>query len=160
MHFVRSSLIAVVCSYQFVLKGPDFPETIHQTKIMLDELGADKESGNKGFVSDMVVVFKLKEDSPAKKNGYDFREINFSAWTDDEASLNWYKQSQAHKDIVHDYYNAGLTSFSALLGRLKPDPETPLRWEVRCLNCRKMVLGPKVTACPYCAAEMHPMPYI
>lgn len=127
---------------------------------MLTELINDPESGKKGFVSDMVAVFRLDANSPARRNGgFQFREINLSAWADEKSAYEWYKTSSAHKEIVHNYYNGGLDSFSALLARLKAPEEAPMRWEVRCQKCRKMVLGPKVTTCPYCSSDMPSLPY-
>ena len=134
--------------------------TVQQTQQMLQEIASDPDAGKKGFVSDMVVVFQLPPHAPARQLGYDFREFNFSAWENETAAYNWYKNSAAHKKIVKDYYNAGLHSFGALLARLKAPPEAPVRWEVRCLSCRKMVLGPNVDCCPYCNAQMQPLPYV
>lgn len=137
----------------------DLAATVLGTKEMLKELANDPESGDKGFVTDVVCVFKLDSNTPAGKAGYEFREINFSAWADDKSAYNWYKNSNAHKEIVNKYYNAGLANFSSMLGRLKAPEDTPIRWEVRCRDCRRMVAGPKVSKCPYCEGEMKPMPY-
>jgi hypothetical protein len=122
--------VAVMCgeSCLFRLQGPDLVGTVKETQEMLRELADDPEAGKKGFVSDMVVVFQLPSTAPARQEGYEFREFNFSAWADEQSAYNWYKNSTAHKRIVQQYYNAGLHSFSALLARLKAPTEAPLRY--------------------------------
>lgn len=158
--FLRCHDFEFVVLQKINKQGPDLVGTVRETQEMLRELATDPQAGEKGFVTDMVVVFQLPNDSPAKKAGYEFREFNFSAWADEKSAYDWYKNSAAHKRIVQDYYNAGLHSFSALLARLKAPEESPLRWEVRCTTCRKMVLGPKVDICPYCNEAMNSLPYV
>ena len=127
---------------------------------MLKELIDDPNAGDKGFVHDLVAIFEIPKTSPLYREGkYSIREVNLSGWTSEAAAYNWYKNSPAHKDVVKKYYNGGLEDFSALLAQLKPPEGRPLRWELRCRECRKVSSGPKVDSCPYCSAKMSPMPY-
>ena len=58
----------------------------------------------KGFVSDIVAVFRLDNKqvrsggsrSPATVSSIDFdvREFNFSAWSDEKAAGEWYRNSK------------------------------------------------------------------
>lgn len=54
--------------------------------------------------------------------------------------MQWYRGNQVHKELVKKYYGGGLSSFSAMLASLKPTDDRPIRWDVRCRNCRCVVI--------------------
>lgn len=142
------------------INGMDVAETAESTRLMLKELIDDPAAGEKGFVHDLVAIFEIPKSSPSYYEGkYSVREVNLSGWTSEAAAYNWYKNSPAHKEIVKKYYNAGLEDFSALLAQLQAPPHKPMRWELRCRECRKVSSGPKVDLCPYCNSKMPTMPY-
>ena len=113
-------------------------------------------------MSDLLAVFPLRghKNKDGTPSPYTFREVNLSSWTDEKAAYDWYKNSTAHKRIVSAYYGGGLHSFGSMLGQLVPREGKPIRWEVRCFKCKKMVQGPDCKLCPYCDAKMHPIPVI
>ena len=148
------------CNVGYMESLADYGETARSTRNMLRELIDDPHAGEKGFVCDLIAVFRLPSNSSATtEGGYTIREINLSAWADETAAHNWYKNSPGHKDIVKSYYGSGLTDFSSVLTRLQVPPELPTRWDVRCKICRRVVSGPKINKCPYCGAATPSMPY-
>ena len=80
----------------------DYIRTSNATRLMMEELLNDPEAGAKGFVSDTVAIFPLKNGGahidhstgerplhPLYKPvqyGYQFREVNLSAWTSEKAA--------------------------------------------------------------------------
>ena len=143
------------------LEYDDVFETVSSTRDMIDELMEDKDSGTKGFISDLVAIFPLKQTSDiTNKMKYNVREVNLSTWSSEQAAMHWYRNSNAHKKILANYYGSGMNSFSSMLAQLTPHKDKPIRWEVRCFQCKKMVKGPHTTKCPYCEGDMHPIPYV
>jgi len=142
-------------------QGIDYLHTGSATRKMMAGLVDDPDSGRKGFVADIVAHFMIPSHHPAYKRGkFSVREVNLSAWSSDKAAYEWYKSNDAHKQIVKQYYSGGLEGFSAMLASLRASPERPIRWDVRCKNCRHMVHGPDPGLCPYCSRKVDPMPYI
>jgi hypothetical protein len=143
------------------LEYDDVFETVCSTRDMIDELMEDKDIGNKGFISDLVAIFPLKQTSDiTNKMKYNVREVNLSTWSSEQAATHWYRNSNAHKKILANYYGSGMNSFSSMLAQLTPHKDKPIRWEVRCFQCKKMVKGPHTSKCPYCDGDMHPIPYV
>lgn len=143
------------------LEYDDVFETVSSTRDMIDELMEDKDSGTKGFISDLVAIFPLKQTSDiTNKMKYNVREVNLSTWSSEQAAMHWYRNSNAHKKILANYYGSGMNSFSSMLAQLTPHKDKPIRWEVRCFHCKKMVKGPHTSKCPYCEGDMHPIPYV
>ena len=140
----------------------DYARTGSSTSRMMDDLAADPEAGKKGFVSDLVAVFPLEgkdEKGEYNENAYTFREVNFSSWASEEAAHDWYANNAHHKSIVKEYHNGGLNEFSAMLATL--EPKKPIRFEVRCRECRLMSDGPGDGVCPHCGyKEVTPLPYM
>ena len=101
----------------------------------------------------------IKYFSPARsESNYCVRQVNLSSWASDAAAGQWYRESKAHKNIVKKYHNEEMTTFSSMLATLKS--EKPIRWEVRCRGCFKIVLGPHAQNCPSCGESMSVMPYM
>ena len=140
----------------------DYARTGSSTSKMMEDLLDDEEAGKKGFVSDLVAVFPLEgkdEKGEYNENAYTFREVNFSSWASEEAAHDWYANNARHKSIVKEYHNGGLNEFSAMLATL--EPKKPIRFEVRCRECRLMSDGPGDGVCPHCKKEgISPMPYM
>ena len=138
----------------------DYARTASGTKEMMEELASDPESGEKGFVSDMVAIFPLpKKAGEDEATAYAYREVNISSWASEKAAHDWYVNSDAHKSIVREYHKGGLNEFSAMLSTLVA--KKPIRWEVRCRECRQMSKGPGNGVCPHCGHDkMVPLPYM
>jgi len=61
------------------LEYDDVFETVSSTRDMISELMEDKDIGNKGFISDLVAIFPLKQTSDiTSKMKYNVREVNLS----------------------------------------------------------------------------------
>ena len=157
----------------------DYLRTSTATRDMMEELLDDPEAGKLGFVADTVAVFPLGRGGARTSEGadpvsaaavgsnqanadmYHFREINLSAWTSQKAAFAWYKQSKTHKQIVKDYHSGDLEEFSAMLATLVPPAERPIRWEIRCRECRAMAVDRATNKCTSCSANYPaPLPYL
>lgn len=140
--------------------------TTTSTREMMQEILDDPESGDKGFVTDIVALFPLRGQSGKRGAGkqYAFREVNLSAWTSERAAHDWYVHSPAHRKVVRNYKGRkNFSSFSAMFASLTAAPDRPLRWEVRCRGCKTMCktfTNDAVLTCPTCGKTVDPMPYI
>eukprot|EP01041_Mallomonas_annulata_P000505 gene505-964_t len=146
------------------LTPEDYLHTSYATYDMMNELVNDTKAGEKGFVADILAVFPLNPDQQEQQqhmgNNYTIRELNLSAWASENAARKWYMDSPAHNRIVKEYYGRDLKSFSSMLASLSPSEDKPIRWDVRCQYCMRVVKGPQAHVCPFCDKEMCSMPYI
>lgn len=99
----------------------DFMTVGYSTQKIMQSLLDDPKAGENGFVADVVALFPsvggrcyMLYVRRRFVNVYVYticqlykqcvREINLSAWESNEAAMKWYKQSDAHNDIVKKYY--------------------------------------------------------
>ncbi|KAJ8612343.1 hypothetical protein CTAYLR_008368 [Chrysophaeum taylorii] len=126
-----------------VFPGSDAIHTASATAEMLGGL-ARNENGAKerGFVANVVSFI------PDSESGM-LREINLSAWASDEAAHDWYVNNLAHQKTVRRYYNRGMSTFSSMLGSLRPSKD--LRFHARCQHCHALQREfPSQATCPQC----------
>lgn len=138
----------------------DWVSTNSATFKMLQGLAQDPTAGQNGFCGDIVAEFPMYEYKGAfgKVIPSGHRQLNFSAWRDQQAAHDWYMRSAAHKQIVKQYHKKELSSFSATLAHL--EPAKPIRYQVRCRACKRMVRESGVQQCPHCQADALPdMPW-
>jgi hypothetical protein len=149
------------CNIGHMDTAEDFYETNIQSYFMLKQLTADRTAGEKGFTGDLVCEIPITNRSSAWGDwapaGY--RQVNLSAWRDQQAAHDWYVSNKDHKAIVRRYHNRGLTSFSASLAHL--EAAKPIRYQVRCRMCHRVQKNwtPEVTKCSACQATLPKMPY-
>ena len=143
----------------------DWITTNMHTYRMVESLARDSRAGIKGFVSQVIAEFHLKDkvmDENGKKiekrtvrsvflkhllkeenshnNNIQVRQVNLSAWDSEKSAHDWYVASRAHRDIVKMLKNGksgsgALSSFSSLLAHLSPTPGHRMRWFAKCMNC-------------------------
>jgi hypothetical protein len=112
------------------------------------------------FISPPLPLLHLLCSLGYQMGRYSIREVNLNVWETEDAAMEWYKKNDFHKEVVKMYYNGGLSSFSAMIASLPVNQDRPIRWDVRCRNCRLMVQGPDPKICPYCREKILPMPYV
>jgi len=122
----------------------------HSTIKMSDSLKSE-EAARRGFCGQYLAEF------PADRGAV--RQLNLTAWVDDESAHDWYVNNAEHREVVDMYRSGLLASFSSMLARLHHAGGSPAKFHVRCLFCRALITDyPTQRFCRECGWEAQYMP--
>eukprot|EP00747_Dinoflagellata_sp_TGD_P015596 gnl/TRDRNA2_/TRDRNA2_124445_c2_seq1.p1 gnl/TRDRNA2_/TRDRNA2_124445_c2~~gnl/TRDRNA2_/TRDRNA2_124445_c2_seq1.p1 ORF type:complete len:522 (+),score=68.33 gnl/TRDRNA2_/TRDRNA2_124445_c2_seq1:119-1567(+) len=91
-----------------------------------------KQPDMRGLVSNVVCVFPQLESQVNCA-----KEINLSAWEDQQAAHEWYVKSPGHRYVMQQHSGGYLQTFGNLLASL--EPLRPIRYQDRCRHCARLV---------------------
>jgi hypothetical protein len=143
-----------VCNVGHMLRdrdGQDWMKLGYSTIKMSESLKSE-EAQRKGFCGQYLAEFAGDHGS--------VRQLNLTAWKDDHAAHDWYVNNEEHREVVAQYRNGLLASFSSVLSRLHNADGKPAKFHVRCLYCRAVLTKyPEQRFCKDCGWEAQYMPF-
>lgn len=143
-----------VCNVGHMLRdrdGQDWMKLGYSTIKMSESLKTE-EAQRKGFCGQYLAEFAGDHGS--------VRQLNLTAWKDDHAAHDWYVNNEEHREVVAQYRNGLLASFSSVLSRLHNADGKPAKFHVRCLYCRAVLTKyPEQRFCKDCGWEAQYMPF-
>lgn len=142
-----------VCNVGHMMREHDNRDWLrlgHSTIKMSDSLKSD-DAAKQGFCGQYLAEFPADHGS--------VRQLNLTAWVDDHSAHDWYVNNEEHKQVVDNYRNGLLASFSSMLARLHHAGNSGAKFHVRCLYCRALLTNyPEQRFCRECGWEAHYMP--
>jgi len=130
----------------------DYVTIGHSTVQMVQSLNT-AEAARRGFHGQYLAQF------PTGSREDRVKQLNLTAWTDDQMAHEWYVGNEVHERLVQQYRTGSLASFSSMLARLHPAQGKTAMWQVRCHECAALVSGyPEERFCKVCGTQTHGMP--
>lgn len=90
------------------------------------------------------------------KTGGLVTQYNLSAWRDEGGSSEWSRTNSLHKDIVKQFHQKQLTTFSSVLMNLGPIGKG-IRRNRRCERCRQLLRNDEsgeAAVCAHCGVPL------